>query len=56
MNNNENINIQHTGCHIPDDAIFYHECGCGQPMDAPEKIATFNMDTQTLSIAVTGEL
>lgn len=52
----EHINIQHSGCHIPEDAIFYKNCGCGQHMPTPEKIATFNMETQILSVAITGEL
>ena len=52
----EHINIEHSGCHIPEDAVFYKNCGCGQHMPIPEKIATFNMETQILSVAVTGEL
>jgi hypothetical protein len=53
--NEEHINIQHSGSHIPEDAIFYKNCGCDQHMPMPEKIGTFNMDTQTLSVAITGE-
>lgn len=52
----ENINIQSSGCHLPEDAILYSNCGCGQHMPTPEKIATFNMETQVLSVAITGEL
>ncbi len=54
--NEEHINIQHSGCHIPEDAIFYKNCGCDQHMPTPEKIATFNMDTNTLSVILNDEL
>lgn len=53
----ESINIPHSGCHIPDDAVFYKNCGCGGHHDhAPQKIATFNMDTNILSVNITGEV
>lgn len=55
--NEENINIHHSGCpHIPDDAIMYHNCGCNQHQKPPQKIGTFNLDTNTLSINITGEI
>jgi len=52
----EHINIEHSGCHIPEDAIFYKNCGCHQHEHSPEKIATFNMETNILSVVITGEL
>lgn len=53
----ENINIPHSGCHIPDDAVFYKNCGCGGHHDhAPQKIAIFNIETNILSVNITGEV
>jgi hypothetical protein len=57
MNDEEHTHIPHaSGCNIPDDAIFYRNCGCGQHMPIPEKIGTFNIETNILSVAITGEL
>jgi hypothetical protein len=56
MNNQEHASIPHSGCNIPEDAIMYHNCGCNQHQKPPEKIGTFNMDTNTLSVVLTGEL
>jgi hypothetical protein len=59
MNNEENTHNPHgSGCSLPEDAILYKNCGCGggNHSHKPEKIATFNTDTNTLSIVLTGEL
>ena len=53
--NEEHIHIP-SGCNIPEDAVFYKNCGCGDHNHAPKKIATFNLETNILSIAPTGEL
>lgn len=52
----ENINIEHSGSHVPDDAVFYKNCGCGQHDHdhMPQKIGTFNIDTNTFSVILTG--
>jgi hypothetical protein len=56
MNDEEHTHIPHaSGCNIPDDAIFYRNCGCRNHEHPPEKIGTFNLDTNTLSIALIGE-
>ena len=56
MNNEEHTHIHHaSGCNIPDDAILYKHCGCGQHSHAPEKIGTFNLETNILSVTLTGE-
>jgi hypothetical protein len=56
MNDEEHTHIPHaSGCNIPDDAIFYRNCGCRGHEHNPEKIGTFNLDTNTFSVALTGE-
>jgi hypothetical protein len=56
MNNEEHTHIPHTsGCNIPEDAIFYRNCGCRDHDHAPEKIGTFNLNTNILSVVLTGE-
>jgi hypothetical protein len=57
MNNEENINIQTSGSSIPEDAVFYGGCcGLHGSTNPPKKIATFNIETNILSITPTGEL
>ena len=58
MNNEENTNMPYpSGCSMPDDAILYRNCGCGggHHNHKPEKIATFNTDTNVLSVVLTKE-
>ena len=50
MNNEENINIQTSGSNIPEDAVFYGDCcGLHGSTNQPKKIATFNIETQTIT-------
>ena len=44
-----------SGCNIPEDAIFYKNCGCSEHMKQPQKIGTFNLETNILSVGPTGE-
>jgi hypothetical protein len=56
MNEEQHAHTPHTsGCNIPDDAIPYKDCGCKNHEHHPEKIGTFNPNTNTFSIVLTGE-
>jgi hypothetical protein len=56
MNDEQHNHLPHaSGCNIPDDAILYRDCGCKNHEHHPEKIGTFNIETNTLSVAITGE-
>jgi hypothetical protein len=55
MSHEEHTHAPHaSGCNIPDDATLYKDCGCKNHEHHPEKIGTFNLDTNIFSIQLTG--
>lgn len=54
MDNEINTNTQHVSAsNLPEDAILYKNCNCHIHTHPPQKIATFNTETKTLTVNLT---